>query len=207
MPDNLIQQIQELLASPFMRQALPYLAGVAALLVLLVIVKRILRWLGRPQRSSMVDPSLVIDVSGLAAPAGESALRLSVYHVPVRLAGVVIAPLGRDAESPAAAGVPRLLNAAVPGLGDVVAHDRPLARVWPRQLSATGFAHSFARHVSLPGDKGKGSPWCLVAGRISVGNQSYAVGLVLAAAAPNNLSLISVESDHQWLDVLRIRVA
>jgi hypothetical protein len=32
----------------------------------------------------------------------------------------------------------------------------------------------------------------------------FALGLGVAAAAPNNLGLIVVESEHQWLDVLRM---
>lgn len=131
-------------------------------------------------------------------------LLLHVYHIPVRLGVVVIAPLGRDGKPPAGDDVPELLDHAVPGLGRLLRHDRTQLRLWPVQLSSTGFVHSLSRHVALPGAAGKGTPWCLVAGKVVTGTGQYVIGTALCAAEPNNLGLLSVESEHQWLDVLRI---
>lgn len=128
-----------------------------------------------------------------------------VYHVPVRLAVVVIAPLGRESDPPTHSEVPKLLDRIVPGLASALSHDQTIVKIWPRQLSATGFAPYLLRHVRLPGDKGRSSPWCLLAGRTTFGDAAYAIGLALGAAAPNNLGLIAVESEHQWLDVVRMR--
>ena len=206
MDRNLIEQLRSLLDASGLRPKLPFILALFGLVAVLLVVRRVLAWIGRPGRTAIVDSSLLIDTSTLPLPRGDGTMRVTVYHVPVRLAAVVIAPLGREAESPSVGAVPRILEAVVPGLSDAFASDEPVVRIWPRQLSATGFAHSLARHVPLPGT-GKGSPWCLVAGRVSVGRQSFAIGLALAAATPNNLSLVTIESEHQWLDVLRIRGA
>jgi hypothetical protein len=204
---QILERLRALLDESGLRPKLPLVLLLLVLVAVLLVVHRLVKWMGRPPRTVVVDPSLVIDTSTLPLPHGDGAMRVAVYHVPMRLAVVVVAPLGRDAAPPSSDSVLQILDAAVPGLGAVAATDELLVRIWPRQLSATGFAHSLARHVPLPGDKGKGSPWCLVAGRVSLGRQSFAIGLALAAAAPNNLSLVAIESEHQWLDVLRIRGA
>jgi hypothetical protein len=196
--------IDSLLHDPMKRRLVLFAAGLIGLAIVLAVLRGVARWFRRPVDTSRTDDSLAIDLASLPA-AGSDSTRLTVYHVPVRLAVVVIAPLGRESEPPTHSEVPKLLDRIVPGLAAAMRNDQTIVKVWPRQLSATGFAPSLMRHVRLPGDKGRGTPWCLVAGRTTFGDGSYAVGLALGADAPNNLGLISVESEHQWLDVVRVR--
>ena len=196
--------LDALLHDPQKRRLILFAVGLIGLAIALAILRRIMGWFRRSVPVSTVDESLVIELSALPA-AEPRATRLTVYHVPVRLAVVVIAPLGRESDPPTHSQVPRLLDRIVPGLASTLSHDQTIVKIWPRQLSATGFAPSLMRHVRLPGDKGRGTPWCLVAGRTVFNNASYAVGLALGADSPNNLGLIAVESELQWLDVVRMR--
>jgi len=184
--------------------------AIIVLLVLLVIAK-LLRFLkrglftrkrrpidwDRDYRESLADCPLPI------RPAGER--RLTVYHVPVRLRLVVVAPQGTEVEVDALA-VERLLDLIVPGLGALAQNDRPRIRVWPGQISHHGFAATFHRCTINPEGEGRPSRWVLVAGRAQIGKQPVLLGLGLWADEANALGRISLEP-HQWLDVLRLRTA
>ena len=195
--------IDALLNDPVKRRLVMFAAALVGLAIVLGLLRGVVRWFLRPAGESKADDSLVIDLAKLPL-AEPGATRLTVYHVPVRLAVVVIAPLGRDSAPPTHSDVSKLLDQIVPGLGSVPAHDQTIVRIWPRQLSATGFAPSLMRHVRMPADNGRGTPWCLVAGRTTFDDSGYAVGLALAAAGMNKLGVIVVESEHQWLDVVRM---
>lgn len=178
-------------------------------LVLLLAALMAFRWYRqwsprRKSKHSQTSP-LAIDVQTLSPPDVDvGPMSLRVYHVPVRLGLVVVAPLGRDIAVPQESEIPRLLDRTVPGLGRVMENERPASRIWPAQLSADGFRHAFFRHVNLPSGANQESKWCLVAGRISVGTARYVLGLALCAAELHNLGTIAVESEHRWLDVVRI---
>ena len=76
---------------------------------------------------------------------------------------------------------------------------------WPSQLSSQGFAQSFFNHLALPGNRGKGTPWCSIAGRLQLGDRAFLVGLVCTSGSPNGLGQVVVRHEGQWLDILRIR--
>lgn len=178
-------------------------AGVAAALILgVVIIRRLFRRKPPPETP---QPDLSIDVAALPSAGPPPSPRLELLNVPVRIAAVVIAPIGRTATVPNEAALGELLDYVVPRLGAVYAAHRPLVRPWPAQLSSHGFANTFFVNTVLPGNKGKGTPWCTVAGRFECGEQKFLVGLLLCAAAPNSLSQIVVEREAQWLDMLRVR--
>ena len=144
------------------------------------------------------------DLSDYPPPAGAPGKqRLTVYHVPVRIRLVVLAPAGKELEIEASQ-AEDLLNRVIPGLGGVAAHDRPRIRVWPPQLSQQGFATAFFRHTITGTKEGQPSPWILVAGRSQFTQPTVLLGLALWAEEPNNLGRLSLEP-HQWLDVLRIK--
>ncbi len=126
--------------------------------------------------------------------------------MPMRLAALVISPAGRGSDPPDEDRLPAIVDQLVPGLGAVLlAHD-PLVRIWPAQLSSQGFANAFFSRARLPGNDGKGTCWCTMAGRFEADGQKYQAGLVLRAAAVNNLGRVLVERDSQWLDLLRVRL-
>ncbi len=181
--------------------------GVAAAAVVIVVALLLVRWL-RTSRKVRRQPEsdLFVDVGQLdAAGPPQQGPRLEFYGTPVRLAVVVVAPAGRHGELPPAGVLPSLMDRLVPGLPNVVAVHRPMICRWPAQLSTQGFAQSFFNQVALPGDRGKGTPWCSIAGKLQVGDRLFLVGLVCCANQSNGLSQVVVQYEGQWLDILRIR--
>jgi hypothetical protein len=179
-------------------------AAALALLVLALIIRAVLRS-RRPKPQSDVD-ELTINILGLEASGPPQAWpQLEFYGVPVRLAVLVLAPAGRLSQIPPKEQLRAVVDSLLPGLADVLDQHHPLFRRWPEQLSTSGFAQAFFKHVRLPGDAGKKTPWCSVAGRFDAGDQQLLAGIVCCAAKPNSHSTVIVEHAGQWHDVLRIR--
>jgi hypothetical protein len=183
-------------------------AGVGALLALLLLqgmARRLLRLVfGRrrgPEGPS--DADLYEDLAECPLPVQPPGRRrLTVYHLLVRLRLVVVAPCGTDSAIDATA-IEKLLDHIVPGLGAIMARDKPRVRVWPPQLSHHGFTVAFHRRTRKPDAEGVPSRWVLAAGRAQIGRQAVLVGLGLWADEPNALGRVTLEP-HQWLDVLRL---
>jgi hypothetical protein len=179
-------------------------AGLLAVLLLLIVLRRVLR---RPEPAPQLPPDeRFIDLGqfDLLGPRGELP-RAEVYGVPVRIALVVLAPVGRDGVAPDAGQFNDILEQLVPGFLAVTSQDKPLMKIWPGQLSAQGFTNAFFNNVPLPGDRGKGTPWCALSGRFSALGQSYLAGLVCCAAQSNGLGQYGIQHEGQWNDVLRVR--
>ncbi len=185
----------------------PMWLAAAAGIVIAVFSLAIWGWLRHargPRLRAASGP--LIDVSGLDSsgppPQGP---RLEFYGTPVRLAVVVVAPAGRGGELPPPDVLPGLMERLVPGLTNIIARHQPLICRWPVQLSSQGFSQSFFNQVALPGARGKGTPWCSIAGKLQIGDRSFLVGLACCAGAPNSVSQIVVQHEGQWLDILRYR--
>lgn len=175
-----------------------------ALIVLLVVLGR--RFGQRTESVSLQEQDLILDLSQLkvGGPPNQGP-RLEYYGTPVRLAVLVLAPSGRGTQVPEASRLRGVVDSLIPGLSEVLDYHRPEFRRWPEQLSAAGFAQSFSTHVELPGDKGKGTPWCSVAGRFEIGDGHLLAGLVCRADKPNSLSQAVIQREGLWHDVLRVR--
>ena len=177
--------------------------GALAVVVVIAVLLRVFRRKNAAPDQGGFD--LSVDISELDdSPPPATGPTLHVYGTPVRLAVVVIASAGRGSPIPGMDRVPEHLETMIPGLGRVCESHRPLIKVWPSQLSAQGFAHSFFNQVALPGDRGKNTPWCSVAGRFQA-DRTLLVGLVGIAAQANGLSQILVQHEGQWLDVVRVQ--
>lgn len=186
--------------------------GAGALLAVVVLVTVIAALLStvrrkRPARSADDPANLTIDIAALPAhgPSG-SGPQLEVHGTPVRLAVLVLAPLGRS-PLPSAAELPQVLENLAPGLMTVVESHQPVFRRWPGQLSVAGFVQAFFNNLSLPGDRGRRTPWCSLAGKFDAGDQPLLIGLVACAAAPNSLSQAQVEREGQWPELLRVKAS
>lgn len=183
------------------------LAGVLALFLTLLVeatLRRFWRMLFRRAPQPVPNDDLAEDLDDCPLPTqppGEC--RLAVYHLPVRLRLIVVAPAGTETEVDALT-VEKLLDHVVPGLAAVADRDRPRVRVWPAQVSRDGFVHAFFRNMRRYEPEGQPSRWVLVAGRATVGKRTLLLGLGLWADAPNLLGRVALES-HQWLDVLRLK--
>lgn len=184
----------------------PLAIGLAAIVVLLAVFIVIRLILARRRPAAKAPPVLEVDVAALGdAGPPPSGPALECYNVPVRLAALVVAPAGRNL-LPAGDKLADLLDRIVPGMSSVLAAHQPLIRRWPPQLSPRGFASMFFANARLPGDRGKGTPWCAVAGRVEGAEQGIMVGMVLRAATANSLGEVPIERMQQWLDVLRVRL-
>ncbi len=59
-----------------------------------------------------------------------------------------------------------VLEALTPGLRSVFVGHGTKVYQWPSQLSPRGFGRSLFAEAPLPGDHGRGTPWCALAGRV-----------------------------------------
>ncbi|MDA7977497.1 MAG: hypothetical protein MPJ50_01850 [Pirellulales bacterium] len=183
-----------------MAKALVIGAGVAIVFIVALLLFR-----RRRLTPKLEPPDLAIDLSSLGThgpPAGGA--QVECYNVPMRLAAVVLAPAGRLNRLPARERWPDLIDQIVPGLKDVVADHDPLVRAWPEQLSAKGFSHLFFSKAKLPGERGKGSPWCSLAGKFESEGEFFMVALILRASKSNSLGEFIMEPTD-WLGVIRAR--
>jgi len=105
---------------------LPYLA-IAGAAVALWIAWRLFQ--GRKKGRPRLTPNLRIDVPALGEngpPAGRPVLEF--YNLPVRLAAVVLAPVGLERELPPDDQLGAYFDSIVPGLDEVVRRHKPLVR-------------------------------------------------------------------------------
>jgi len=181
--------------------------GLTFFIVLLALVALIqfvirLRKMGKP--TELHQPSLAIDVGKVPDHGPElSAVQLKFYSTPVRLAVLVIAPKGHSVQMPNNEQLQVLIERITPGMSQVIAEHQPTVCVWPAQMSDEGFFHSLFHNIKLPGDQGRGTPWCGVAGHFTVGMGSILVGMICVADSPNQLAQVAVQHEGQWRDVLR----
>lgn len=181
-------------------------AIVVAALILLLFAAKQLRRQQRIRRQRQADEDLSINLTALeirGLPA--QGPRLEFYGTPVRLVVLALAPAGRGTPIPPTDELRLAVEQIVPGLSGVLDAHQPVFRRWPEQFSTSGFAQQFFTKVPLPGDHGKGTPWCCVAGRFELGDGQLMAGLVCMADRPNSLSQVIVEHAGKWLDVLRVR--
>jgi hypothetical protein len=180
----------------------PYLIAAVAAVVLLAIA---FVWLRRkkPHAAAVPPPAIELSRLGERGPPA-AACRLECYEIPVRLAALVLAPAGASRALPPRDFWSALIDQIVPGLAEVVRQHGTELMAWPPQLSPRGFSQQFFSSLALPGDHGKGSRWCAVAGRFEASGQPWMVGMALCADKPNSLSEYLVESTG-WLGVLRVR--
>jgi hypothetical protein len=181
----------------------------AAALVLALVLAALIGVAALRRRKPRVEPPPVdlrlrVEELELIGPPAAGP-QLEFYGTPVRLSVLVLAPAGRNSQLPSGDSLLEAIDCLVPGLAGVVAAQRPVVRAWPFQLSTQGFTHSFFNNVQLPGDRGRGSPWCSVAGRFETPDQQLLVGLVCHADRSNSLSQHTVEHAGQWMDILRAR--
>jgi hypothetical protein len=201
---NLLDDLQTYLPEGVPAWAVAAGAGLLLLLVLWLLLRALWRALFRRARlPDAWDRELDIDLNQCPLPTRPPGERqLTVYHQPMRLRLIVLAPVGREGDIDATA-VEKLLDRVVPGLGTAAQVDRPCVRVWPGQVSQHGFAAAFHRHTPKAAGRGEPSRWVLLAGRAQAGRQPLMIGLGLWADEPISIDRVTLEP-HQWLDVLRL---
>ena len=178
---------------------LQYIIVGAAVVLVLIVMVLLLRRGKRP-----VDPErgLAENLAGFPpAPGKPGKRRLTVHSQPMRLRLVVIAPMGKkplpvdEAEG--------MLGSIQRGLDEIFKTDRPRVRVWPPQLSGTGFAQSFFRRVLRPEARGRMSNWVRAAGTAKAGATPILLGMALWADETTDIDELMLDG-NEWLDVVRV---
>lgn len=187
------------------------LLGITATLLLLtgVLLAAVVLVRNRSQGTRRLVPldNLTIDIGQLEeAGPPDHGPSLEVYGVPMRLSILVIAPVGRNAELPDSAGMRTAIESLTPHLSEILDHHQPIFRRWPPQLSAHGFPQAFFSNLQLPGQKGRGTRWCGVAGRFQTPAGQLLAGMIFCGDEVNSLDQLEIEHDGQWRDVLRVRL-
>ncbi|HYT92215.1 MAG TPA: hypothetical protein VEL76_26100 [Gemmataceae bacterium] len=180
------------------------LFGLILLLLLWTIFGGLLR--GLFQRDELPAPKddLEEDLTTIPQPPPNTGdRRLTVEGVPVRLRLVVLAPAGITYEIRKEK-INQILDRVVSGLGAVAERDEPRTRIWPKQLSYEGFAHTFHNNTPSPEGEDEPSRWVMVAGRAEVGGRQVMVGLGLQAIKPTTVGRRTLKP-HEWDTVLRIK--
>jgi hypothetical protein len=153
--------------------------------------------------TTIIDGDLEVSNLGASGPPSEGP-RLEMYGIPVRLAAVVLAPVGRgkqlDAET-----LPKAIDQLLFGLHKLMGYHQPEFRQWVEQVSVHGFENAFLHQVKLPGNRGKGTVWSAFAGKFTAGEQQLLAGLVVCADVPNSYGATIFDHDGQWVDCLRVR--
>jgi hypothetical protein len=180
------------------------LVGGGFLLIAGILLLVLVFAFGVGRRRKVVDPEAGLDedLSQFPPPPKPGTHRLRFEGLPARVRLVVLAG-GKNVDLNAEM-AESLLQSAVHGLGKVAECDKPRVRVWPPQLSQTGFAPKFFRHVLRPEPAGEPSNWILVAGPARVGTKIVLVGMALWAAEPSLRGNVSLDEEH-WSDKLRIQ--
>jgi hypothetical protein len=172
--------------------------GIGAFLVLLMLFAMF-------RRGKKVDPEAGLgeDLSTLPpAPKGQRHYRLTVMNQPARLRLVVIAPVGKKTVGK----VDSALEQVFRGLGEVSFDDKPRIRIWPAQLSTTGFAPTFFRLTKSPDAEGRASRFVMLAGPARAGAMPILLGLVVEVGEPSKLGKVTM-TETQWGEVLRVEPA
>jgi len=185
-----------------------FATGAVLLLIMVALIVIVLRFVFRrkPARLPAKPPEPSINVATLdASGAPENAPRLEYYGCAVRLAVLVVAPVGRAGSIPQKELLPELFEQFVPQFLQVVAAHQPQLHFWPPQISSAGFANAFFGKIALPGDRGKGTPWCAMAGRFTAMGGHYLAGIVCCGDDASGLGQMVIEQEGQWRDVLRVK--
>ncbi len=202
---NLVAELLRLFERAAARPESRWLVVLVALWIVVRVVARLLREREpKPSSSEPTEATVDLERLSLPLPVDGAASPLRLYHLPARLALVVVAPLGRESEVVEVDCVPVLLDRSVPGLGRLFDRTRPKTVVWPVQVSAAGFARRLATWLTANGRSLKNSPWTVVVGRSSADDRHYLLGLVLRTEQPTQLEVVEVDSPYKWLDTVRL---
>ena len=172
--------------------------GIGAFVVLLLLFAVM-------KRGKKADPEAGLgdDLSTLPpAPKGQRHYQLYVMNQPARLRLVVVAPVGKKTVGK----VDSALEQVFRGLGEVSFDDKPRIRIWPPQLSTTGFAPTFFRLTRSPDADGKPSRFVMLAGPARAGATPVLLGLVVEVEDRSKLGKLTM-TETQWGEVLRVENA
>lgn len=182
---------------------LPLICFVIGALVVAALLFATFRTRADPVVTTVQHDELNVSHLGTGGPPAAGP-RLEMYGIPVRLAALVLAPVGRSSKIDSDQ-LPQTVDQLVFGLHKVMGYHQPVFQLWAEQISVHGFESSFLNQIKLPGNRGKGTVWSAFAGRFTMGEQTLLAGIVVCADQPNSYGETIVEHDGQWINCLRVR--
>lgn len=177
------------------------IGGAVAVIVLFVLYKVLTGGKKKPVKDS--ESGLSEDLADYPPPpAARGPRRLTVNGIPARVRLVIMAPAGKAQEVTAEQAAP-LLEKVIPGISAVMASDKPRIRIWPAQMSLTGFTPKFQRWVTPPDSGDEADCWVLLSGAARVGPKPILIGLALLAEEPAYREPVEF-SEEDWRRALRV---
>jgi hypothetical protein len=128
--------------------------------------------------------------------------QVTVRGRPARLRLVVIVPAAAEAGPMPPESHGGILDAAVPGLGEIIGFDFPRVENWPGPHTHDSFRAALEGRFTTPGEAP--SRWCLLAGEASAPQGAVHVGLAVHTDQPIDTRSIDVPPG-QWASVLAVR--
>jgi hypothetical protein len=175
-------------------------AGVGGLVLLLLFLSLLFR---KSKPAPVRRPSLREDLIDYPPAPPRPRAGLSFDGIPVRLRLVVVCPTGAAGDRIQTDDLAELLDEILYGLGSLLQTDKPRVKVWPPQLSATGFAPTFYREVQSPDPFGEKSHWILAAGPARAAGKPLLLGLALYADFPVKMGQMTLQG-REWQQSLRV---
>jgi hypothetical protein len=180
----------------------PFVYGGIAIFAGLILLGLVWRAFSRRKKVDTADEIADFHL-GLLAPAPVVERPPLLFEgQPVRLRFIAMAPPGRNMVLTAdmAEGI---LQSIFYGLGPAFRVESPHVKVWPPQLSQTGFAPVFFRHVIRPEAPGAPSHWILLAGSARSAGRIVLLGMALEVAEPSLRGNVVMKIE-QWSDKFRV---
>src|SRR5262245_52682702 len=179
-----------------------WIFGGGAAFIGLVILALVWRMFGRRTAQDTGDNISDFHLALLAPAPPVDRPPLLFEGQPVRLRLVAMAPPGRNAELTPDM-VDGILQSIFYGLGKVFRTESPHVLIWPPQISQTGFAPIFFRHVVRPEPPDTPSRWILIAGPAKAGVRTVLLGMALEVGEPSPRGNVRLKPE-QWSDKLRV---
>jgi len=201
------QHVLQMIPISFLEEAGQFMMSfwpIVVILLLIVVLLGVRSIFFRRRKPSLPEPDLRIDLDSLHPEPPPESPGLEFFGLPVRLVVLVLAPAGREGVLPPTDQRHELFESIVPGLAEVVQVHRPLLVTWPPQLSAQGFIHRYFQNVRLPGNQGRGTPWCSAAGPARCSGQVFLVGMTCYAVRPNHFSQEVIQHEGDWYRLFRV---
>jgi hypothetical protein len=175
-------------------------AGVGGLVVLFILYKVLF---GKSNTIPDQRKSLRENLADFPPAPNKPGPRLTVNGIPVRVRLVVVCPTGAASDRIATDDLGELLDEVLQGFSGILDRDKPRVKVWPPQLSVTGFAPTFHQVVESPDPEGAKSPWILLAGPARAGGKPMLLGLAVYAETAVKLGRMTLQG-KDWQETLRI---
>jgi hypothetical protein len=152
-------------------------------------------------RSAEID---LEEVAGAFSEPGDH--QVSVRGFPGRLRLVVMAPAASYVGDLLPEMAESLLDWIQPGLGAVYEQDTPRVIVWPRAASEGRFLDLVSQAVKVPEERGRKTPWVVLAGTTSLGRQRIYLCVAVHLDRAGYIREVRVEKD-KWGELLGVQEA